>query len=198
MMKTNHSTRCDCDQWQSDLALLAGGDLEDEAAQCRVQSHLTVCQQCQVHFSNLTQTLEVLQSAAVIVPSNSRTHVWASVAERLPANRRPSASERFNLWVPTTAIAAACAAMIFVTILQVDRMAPFSPQAVPQVQTVLGKPLERNLFVDDRDFALQRRPFKASPFSTSEMVPVHLPAPRTTPFPVDELTPAEMLRARDL
>lgn len=115
-----------CRQAEAELALHVGGDLDDAAATLPLQAHLANCPDCREYQRRLTECLEALQTcAAESLPTCRSAGVWPRVAARLAASyaARPTLAQ-FNVWVPTTAIAAACAVMVFVTIVQFDRTAP--------------------------------------------------------------------------
>ena len=115
-----------CRQAEAELALQVGGDLDDPAASLPLQAHLANCPDCREYQRRLTECLEALQTcAAESLPTSRTAGLWPRVAARLAASYavRPTLAQ-FNVWMPTTAIAAACAVMVFVTIVQVERAAP--------------------------------------------------------------------------
>src|SRR4051794_3033856 len=113
----------DCRQAKAEIALQAGGDAVDPATSELLQSHLAECRDCRIYVAEMTASLEVLQACAVQwLPASRKTSLWPGVAARLPASVRPSAAARFNVWVPTAAMATACAAMWLVTLVQLGRV----------------------------------------------------------------------------
>lgn len=151
-------TMWDCRQAQSEIALKAGGDAVDPAASMLLEAHLAECSQCRGYLTGMTASLESLQTCAAgsLSPSLSRS-LWPAVASRLPSNEPMTVAARFNLWVPTAAMAAACAAMILVTIVQFERMMPVEPQAA-QIKSVR---------VVDPEDAFKDRRFRVDPHQHS-------------------------------
>ena len=122
-MKTpTGSEMLNCGHVEAEIALYAGGDLNDAVRQDELESHLAGCPSCRDYQLRMSQCLEVLQTcAAESTPVGRSAGVWPRVAAALTAYETQPVLARFNAWVPTTAIAAACAAMIFVTVIQVER-----------------------------------------------------------------------------
>ena len=100
--------------------------------------------------------------------------LWPRVARQLPQPNARTAYARFNVWVPTAAMAAACAAMILVTIVQIERVAPFEPLVTPHLKTVLHVE-SPDRFLSDREFAEHRLPGSMSR-SVFGATPVSYPA----------------------
>lgn len=166
----------DCRQAHVEIALKAGGDSIDPVAASLLESHLSECAACRQYLTGMESALELLQSSAVeVIPGKRLPSLWPRVAQRLPQPAARTAYARFNLWVPTAAMAAACAAMILVTIVQIERVAPFEPLVTPHLRTVLHGEPPRNIFVDDRQFATYRRPGSGAP-SVLGTTPVSYPA----------------------
>lgn len=165
-------TTWDCRQAKSEIALKAGGDAVDPAVSALLEAHLTECSQCRGYLSGMTVSLESLQTCAAdsVSPALSRS-LWPSVASRLPRREPMTVAARFNLWVPTAATAAACAAMILVTIVQFERMMPVEPR---------GAQAKSAQVVVPEDFFKERR-FRVDPQQRSYeptvpgMVPVKGP-----------------------
>lgn len=169
-MHTVANTIWDCRQAKAEIALQAGGDLVDPATADLLESHLEACSQCQAYLVKLTASLEALQGCALeSLPASHLHSLWPGIASRLPASMRPSAAARFNVWVPTAAMAVACAAMVFVTIVQLERVVPIEPTLTPQLRTVLRGEPDRNLF---RQFPTQRLPMLVKEPTISGSVPV--------------------------
>lgn len=172
----------DCRQARAEIALEAGGDADDAVAARLLEAHLTDCEICREYRLRMRTSLEALQSSAT--PAYAAVHqrsLWPGIAARLPAVIRPSAAARFNVWVPTAAMAVACSAMLLVTIVQLERVIPFEPTLTPQVRMVLGREEPRDLF--PRVSAERLRMVKGRP-GTPGMVPVKLDyVPRFEPKP---------------
>ena len=129
-MKTSAGVpeRLSCSQMEAEIALHAGGDLNDGVRQALLESHLAGCSTCRDYQRRMVACLDVLQTcAAESAPLGRAAGVWPRVATALRAYDAQPVLARFNAWVPTTAIAAACAAMIFVTVIQVERGLPVAP-----------------------------------------------------------------------
>jgi len=71
-----------CAEWEERIALWAGGDLAEEAAE--VERHLRVCPACGVFAEELRESLEMMRGAhAAEIPAAAYTVVRACVLERL-------------------------------------------------------------------------------------------------------------------
>lgn len=133
------NTTWDCRQAKAEIALKAGGDAIDPLAGELLESHLDDCSHCRRYFAEMTASLESLQVCAAESPRPALSRsLWPGIAAQLPRTASLTASARFNFWVPTAAMAAACAAMILVAIVQIERSIPYEPMVTPQVRTVIG------------------------------------------------------------
>ena len=169
-METPDKTICVCEQVRTELALHAGGDLDDPQTLGKVEKHLAGCPHCRQMFSQLVSGMEVLQMCAANAASVPRTSLWPALARRLPVTATYSAAAaQFNFWVPTAAMTAACAAMLVVTVVQFNRGMPSDTVRHPQFSSSSA----RNLFVNDREFAAGRR---SALDHSRDLVPVRLPA----------------------
>lgn len=190
-MQTTESTIAwDCRQAKLQLALKAGGDLADPVASALLERHLAACPQCRRYLAGMEAALELLQSCSQPTAAAERSvGVWPRVSARLPSARERAS--RFQVWAPTVAMAAACAAMILVTIVQVERVASFDPIVTPRVKTLTGQS-PRNLFLEDADFARGRMPI-ALPRIDSSATPVrylNTPEPLRLEFPAEVDSPS--------
>lgn len=171
-MHTKSKTAWDCREAQVQIALKAGDDLDDPVALALLEAHLTNCDGCRRYLARMESTLEVLQTSALESPVIPRVpSVWSRVAHQLPQR---SSYAQFNVWMPTTAMVAACAAMIFVTIVQIERSTPFDPMVSPHLETVFDTE-SGNSMTSDRQFAM-RRPTNSLERSIPASVPVNFPA----------------------
>lgn len=178
-MKTINHPIWDCRQAKAEIALKAGGDSADPVAAEGLESHLTNCEDCRRYLRRMRASLEALQACALhsLPPAHQRS-LWPGLASRLPPSVRPSAAARFNVWVPTAAMAVACAAMLLVTIVQIERVIPVEPTVTPQLNLVLRRERERDLFPQ---FPTQQLRLVKEPAAASS-VPVKLDyAPRFDP-----------------
>jgi len=139
MLQSNKTT-WDCRQAKAELALQAGDDAVTPATAPLLETHLEGCAECREYLAGLTLSLETLKTSAAepVVPQRMAS-LWPKIAARLPTARPQVKLAPFNVWVPTAAMAAACAAMILVTIVQLERVAPFQPQIMPRVQEVFWR-----------------------------------------------------------
>jgi len=95
-----------CKDWEERLALHVGGDLPADESSA-VERHLAVCSGCQVLWSGMKQSLELLQGAhAEPLPPASYTAVRGRVLAELAAGRRT--------WWRWAAALAALAALLLV------------------------------------------------------------------------------------
>jgi hypothetical protein len=139
-------TTWDCRQAKAEIALQAGEDAVSPATSTLLETHLAECAACREYLAELSLSLESLRTcAAQSLASTSRASLWPGLAARLPVTQPHSSVARFNVWVPTAMMTAACAAMILVTIVQFERVAPFQPQLTPRVRAVMGHDI-RNEF----------------------------------------------------
>ncbi len=156
-MLQSSKTTWDCRQAKAELALQAGDDAVTPATAPLLETHLDECAECRDYLANLSSSLETLKASAVdpVVPQRMAS-LWPGIAARLPATRQVKLAP-FNVWVPTAAMAAACAAMILVTVVQLERVAPFQPLITPLVQPVVGRNVRDDGFRSP-DFQRDRRP----------------------------------------
>jgi hypothetical protein len=175
------TTTWDCRQAKAEIALKAGGDAVESATATLLESHLAECPRCRTYLAEMTASLEALQASATsLLPSAMTRSLWPRVAARLPQTRPLSASARFNVWVPTAAMATACAAMILVTIVQLERVVPFEPLVTPHLKMVLQRD-QSNHFHDSHTFEPGRRPLRIEEPSNPIAVPVLHYGPEASP-----------------
>lgn len=175
-MQTAAKTVFDCRQARAEIALKAGGDLDDPIALSLLEAHLAGCVPCRRYLAGMESSLEVLQASAVESLSGERPpSLWPRVSRQLPRLNSRAVSARFNLWVPTAAMAAACAVMVLVTIVQIERVAPFAPIVTPHLRTVLRVEPPRDIFVDGHhNFGVHHGPGSTAP-SVFGATPVSYP-----------------------
>jgi hypothetical protein len=110
---------------KSQIALLAGDDLEDEEEIRDVRRSIESCPHCRQHWVRLRGCVDVLDRAGRSTERVSSPSLWPSIGSRLQRTsyvRR----DRFNGWVPALSMAAACIAL-----LVAGQMDGFSPQELP-------------------------------------------------------------------
>ncbi|MBW3540403.1 MAG: zf-HC2 domain-containing protein [Planctomycetes bacterium] len=99
-----------CKRAQAEIALLAGGDLDD-AAEALLDEHLASCSSCRRHWNEMQATLLVLHEPEV--PADPlHDSVWPTLSMRLSRERRAERVATFNGWVAGLAVAATVLAMI--------------------------------------------------------------------------------------
>lgn len=179
MMSSLNKTIGDCEQIRTELALFAGDDLDSAVDVVRVRGHLAGCAECRTTLAQLTESLAVLETCAVTASSLPKANLWPAISRRLPIRTPSTARARFNLWVPTAAMTAACAAMILVTIVQFERVAPFQPTVTPHIRTAIEGTRPVNLFHAPEFVGLRDPRFQGAP--SAEAVPVGLPAAHSWP-----------------
>jgi hypothetical protein len=170
----------DCREARTQIALEVGGDLEDSAATERLQSHLHECPDCRRYLSDMQSVLGVF--AACARPENveaASPRLWSRIAAELPDRSRRSAYSQFNVWVPAAAMSIACAAMLLVTILQLEQVSPFEPILTPRIHSALNLDSPRMPLEGDR---LPRRRGERSnsgslPVGFSNAAPLPLESP---------------------
>jgi anti-sigma factor RsiW len=171
-------TTWDCRQAKAEIALKAGGDAVDPSQSGVLESHLAECSACRNYLADMAASLESLQVCATEFPPPIKMRsLWPQIASQLPPTRLRRVTTRFNLWVPTAAMAAACAAMILVTIVQLERVVPYRPIATPPLRNVLYKELPD---VRGEDELAERRLRDSSDPTFSGSLPVHF-EPRMRP-----------------
>jgi hypothetical protein len=103
-----------CDRFRPLLALLVGNDLDSREA-AEVRQHLETCAACRGEWASLQDAIGALQvvSHKPVVPDH--VSLWPKVARNL--RLRPVASiEAAPGWLTLSAFAAACAAVMWLTI----------------------------------------------------------------------------------
>jgi Putative zinc-finger len=121
-----------CLEWETRVALHAGGDLTGAEA-VEVERHLGECSGCRIFWSELRDSLAVLQAAHAQVPAAAHfTAVRSRVMAELERSARPWR------WVAWIAAAAAVSALL-VAALRPARLAPM-PEAPRLVASIPPAP----------------------------------------------------------
>lgn len=110
---------------RSQIALLAGDDLEDDEQIREVRRSIESCPDCRQHWVRLRGCIDVLDRAGRSAERVSAPSLWPAIGSRLQKTscvRR----DRFNGWVPALSMAAACIAL-----LVAGQMDELSPQELP-------------------------------------------------------------------
>ena len=155
MTNDDESDAMNCEQANRLLPLWIGRDLSDAVEAELLQIHVAACPKCHVRQRRLQGCLDALQTASTAATdvephSHSRPSVWPRVAAALPERRR--VKDRFNGWVPATAMALAASLMLAVSISSVQR--ELGTQHTPTWRFGPTSPSDgRNLFETDARFA---------------------------------------------
>jgi hypothetical protein len=110
---------------RSQIALLAGDDLEDDEQIREVRSSIESCPHCRQHWVRLRGCIDVLDRAGRSADGAAVPSLWPAIGSRLQKTscvRR----DRFNGWVPALSMAAACIALLIA-----GQMDTVSPQELP-------------------------------------------------------------------
>jgi hypothetical protein len=107
------------------LALSAGNDLEQR--ECHVaERHLAVCPECREVWERLQQSQQVLERASPVpfedaegVASVRHLSVWPAVARQIRSMNERVVTSNWRDWLPAGAVAAACVAIISVSLPEV-------------------------------------------------------------------------------
>jgi hypothetical protein len=108
----------DCRQIRQLLPLWIGQDLPDAATAKDVNQHLAGCPDCEQRRMSLQKSLDVLQglSAETLTVEPSRQSVLPKLMTRVAAWDNLKYRDRFNGWIPASAMALAVALMVTVSI----------------------------------------------------------------------------------
>ena len=102
-----------CQTIQSELALLAGCDLDDPDRSQVLKSHLATCPACQKRFASLQTVLGVLQSDDAKTYHTAPRSLWPVLARRISEKPRPrSLSDYLKGSWPMFSAVAACGLLL--------------------------------------------------------------------------------------
>lgn len=144
-----------CEQARRLLPLWVGHDLPDAGDVEALQVHVAGCSQCRAQQRRLQQSLDALQSLSTLAidvgrESGSRPSLWPRVAAALP--EWPRGRDRFNGWIPASAMVLAASLMVAVSISSVQR--EFGIRRPESWHFGSSSPSHgRNLFATDARFA---------------------------------------------
>jgi hypothetical protein len=117
-----------CVEWETRVALHAGGDLVGADAM-EVERHLGECSACQLLWSGVRETLAVLQAAHEEVPAAAHfTAVRSRVMAELERSARPW---RRLAWISGVGLAAAALLLVFA--LRPSRPLPEPPRLLASI-----------------------------------------------------------------
>lgn len=94
-----------CREYESDIALEAGGDLEGEGRH-RLKSHLKLCSRCQASLDRMKACLSPLAIVARDESDILDSRIWQSVSKALQSRHADQGMRQFNGWVAALATAA--------------------------------------------------------------------------------------------
>ncbi len=170
-----------CKRAKAQLALLIGNDL-DPAAVGDVRKHLDQCGDCRDHLKRLAACLDVLQIPDSSAWNSDGESLWQELSIRLPSETTAMKPHRLNGWAASLAVAAACAAMVWVTSrqwpdrpareggsIQIQPINDDSPIPIDGQNPDEFRAKDRRL--DDKSGKLQRRSITTSPIP---VVPINL------------------------
>ena len=100
-----------CREYESEVALEAGGDLEGEGRR-RLESHLKLCSRCQSALDRMKSSLEPLAIVSRDESDIRDSSVWPSVSKALETRSADQGVRQFNGWVAALATAALLMAAI--------------------------------------------------------------------------------------
>ncbi len=107
-----------CRQAHTDIALWAGGDL-DEAGLLSLKRHLEVCLACRCYHEEMRFLMRLVDECPLREQADEASKravedsLWPTLATRLVSLPSPQ-SDRFNGWVPAVAVAAVCLATVLI------------------------------------------------------------------------------------
>ena len=94
-----------CREYESEIALEAGGDLEGEGRR-RLESHLKLCSRCQTALERMKTCLAPLAVVAADESDIRDASVWQPVSKALQVRSADQGARQFNGWVAALATAA--------------------------------------------------------------------------------------------
>lgn len=105
-----------CSDLRIDLALYAGGDLNDPAQVLRVRQHAAHCPACARQVKQIRRSLSLLKTAPEPETYDSTTSVWGALSRQIRETPKVTLMQRvsnWQAWVPVASIAAACLVVAF-------------------------------------------------------------------------------------
>jgi len=108
-----------CREARADIALFAGGDLDDRARVRELRQHVHGCPECRAHYDAMKSSLK---SLAALIPLDAAA-TWESGGSLWPSIRRElvkppqtltaaQAISQLKNWTPFAAMTAACVLML--------------------------------------------------------------------------------------
>lgn len=106
-----------CRDAQADIALYAGGDLDDAVRVREVRRHVASCPGCREHFKGVKSSLRTLASVDRAATWQAAGSLWPAIQRELGKPRPTGAAlalKQVRNWTPLAAMTAACAVMLMV------------------------------------------------------------------------------------
>jgi hypothetical protein len=126
-----------CRDAKLDLALLAGGDLDDAARLRELRRHLATCPDCRRRYQSAQtalHSLRGLKAAATTSTWESGGSLWPAVQQELSRPPQPLTRQMFRQlrhWSPFAAMTAACVLMLVaITFRGEPREQPVTPRGM--------------------------------------------------------------------
>jgi anti-sigma factor RsiW len=106
-----------CFDARTDIALLAGGDLDDASRKEDLRRHLAHCEECRREYKRMKASLKALSGADRPTTWISTGSLWPRIEERIAPPRRVTSKtwrriRRLRHWTPLAAMTAACLLMV--------------------------------------------------------------------------------------
>lgn len=135
-----------CRDARNDIALYAGGDLDDASRLQELRRHVAECSGCRERYQSARGALKVLRGAAAGVEAASGTwdssgSLWPSIQREMSRPPQPAsvrALRQLRHWTPFAAMTVACGLMVAAVTY---RAAPRDPQAASPRGLQVGPPL---------------------------------------------------------
>lgn len=106
-----------CFDARTDIALLAGGDLNDTVRKEDLRRHLTHCEECRREYKGMKASLKALSQVEPSSTWISSGSLWPRIEKRISPSRPGASSAWRSLrglrhWTPLAAMTAACVLMV--------------------------------------------------------------------------------------
>lgn len=129
-----------CHDAKRDLALLAGGDLDDAARLRELRRHLAGCPECRRRYRSAQtalQSLRGLRVAATTSTWESGGSLWPAIQRELSRPPQPLTRQvlrQLRHWSPFAAMTAACVLMLVAVVYRGEpREPPVTPRGIQVV-----------------------------------------------------------------
>lgn len=136
-----------CRDAKRDLALLAGGDLDDAARVRELRRHLAGCPDCRRQYQSTRsalQSLRGLKAAASNSTWESGGSLWPAIQRELSRPPQPLPRQVFRQlhhWSPFAAMTAACVLILVAVVYRGEpREPPVTPRGMQVVPSTATRP----------------------------------------------------------